>query len=508
MRGILPSALFVALSAGLAHAKGTAATCMRGSDVEAKIRACTALIESGRSLPRATRAMYLGYRGWAFLQKGDLKAALADLDVSIGLAPNEFGGFGTRAGIHKSLGQYDKALADIDRSIKLAPRMAAARAVRGDILRERGDMEAALADYATALRLDPAEVSAFLGRSIVFRSLGRLEEAETELRRAMALDGRLAELFTAQGQLAEANGELGKARQAYEKALTLPKSIRFANKVGNPIFDATRTQATARARLAVLAEGPRKDREARVDAPPKKLALVIGNSAYAAATPLANPANDARLIAQNLRSIGFETSEGIDLGRDEMRRQVNDFLRRAPTAAIAVVYYAGHGVQIEGRNYLVPVDSRLGGGREALGDLIDVDFLMAGLDDKLRANVIVLDACRDDPFAAAGAQLASATRSLGTGAGLAPQSGLSSGGTLGTGTLLAFATAPGQVALDGDASGNSPFSRALARHLATPGLELQQMLTRVRSEVVSATGGKQVPWSNSSLLGEVYLAAP
>lgn len=506
MRRTLLSALLVLSGGGLAEARGDAAICMRGSDPDARIRACTALVEGGGKLSRSARAMYFGYRGWAHIQKGDPRAALADLDISISLDPSQFGGFGTRAGIHKTLGEYDKALADIDRSIKLAPRMAAARVVRGDILREKGDMEAALADYATALRMDPTEVSAFLGRSTVYRSMGRLAEAESELLRAMALDGRLAELFTAQGQLAESNQDIDKAKQAYEKALTLPKSIRFANKVGNPIFDATRAQATARARLAVLETAPRWTKASEGDAPPKKLALVIGNGSYTAATRLPNPANDARLIAQSLRAIGFETTEGIDLGRDEMRKEVNGFLRRVPSASIALVYYAGHGVQIDGKNYLMPVDTGFASGRDALGDLIDLDFIMAGLDDKLRANVIMLDACRDDPFAAAVTQQDGATRSVKVRSGLAPQSGLSTGGTLGTGTLLAFATAPGQVALDGE-GGNSPFSRALGRHVATPGLELQQMLTRVRSEVVASTKGQQVPWSNSSLLGEVYLAA-
>lgn len=506
MRRMSLSVLLVALCTvcGHAQAQDKAALCMQGSDVDARIQACTDLLQGSTRLSNAKKAMYFGYRGWALSQKGEPKAALADLDTSIALRSDDFGAFGTRAGIHKVLGDFDKALADIDRCIRLAPRMAAARTVRGDILREKGDLEAALADYATALKMDPTEVAAFKGRSLVFRSRGRLKEAEAELLRAMALDNRLAELFTAQGQLAESNGDLAKAREAYAKALTLPRSVRFTDKTGSPIFDATRSQATARARLAVLDAAQREPEAQPPGAAPKKLALVIGNGAYAAAASLPNPVNDARLIARNLRAIGFETTEGIDLKRDGMRKDVNDFLRKAPAATIALIYYAGHGVQIDGKNYLVPVDSRLDGGRDALGDLIDLDFIMAGLDDKLRANVIVLDACRDNPFAAKAAEQADASRSLGVRSGLAPQSGLATGGTLGAGTLLAFATAPGQVALDGEGD-NSPFSGALGRHITTPGLELQQMLTRVRSEVVASTKGKQVPWSNSSLLGEVYL---
>jgi uncharacterized caspase-like protein len=129
--------------------------------------------------------------------------------------------------------------------------------------------------------------------------------------------------------------------------------------------------------------------------------------------------------------------------------------------------------------------------------------MLAGLDDQIRTNIVILDACRNNPVAPPAA-VAQASRSVTVRSGLAAPSGLGKGATTGAGTLLAFATAPGQVALDGDGD-NSPFSFALARHMGTPGLEVQQMLTRVRAEVVAATGSKQVPWSNSSLLGEVYL---
>ena len=230
---------------------------------------------------------------------------------------------------------------------------------------------------------------------------------------------------------------------------------------------------------------------------------MIGNGAYAHVKALPNPPNDARAIAKSLRDIGFVVSEGIDLDRAGMQKMTRDFLREAARAQVAVVYYAGHGVQIDGRNYLIPVDVRLAGGGITDG-MIDMDTIMAGLDDQVRTNILILDACRNNPIAE---QVASAgpDRAIEAGSGLAAPSALGAGATLGAGTLIAFATAPGQVALDGEGA-NSPFSAALSRHIGTPGLEVQQMLTRVRAEVVATTKGKQVPWSNSSLLGEVYLA--
>jgi uncharacterized caspase-like protein len=151
------------------------------------------------------------------------------------------------------------------------------------------------------------------------------------------------------------------------------------------------------------------------------------------------------------------------------------------------------------------VDVRLQGGGNFTGGMVDMDTILAALDDQVRTNILIFDACRNNPLEQ---QVASAgpNRAIEAGSGLAAPSALGAGATLGAGTVIAFATAPGQVALDGEGA-NSPFSAALSRHIGTPGMEVQQMLTRVRAEVVAKTNGKQVPWSNSSLLGEVYLAA-
>jgi uncharacterized caspase-like protein len=234
------------------------------------------------------------------------------------------------------------------------------------------------------------------------------------------------------------------------------------------------------------------------------MALIIGNGAYAHVKALPNPPNDARAVAKSLRNIGFTVSEGVDLDRAAMQKMTRDFLREAARAQIVVVYYAGHGVQVEGRNYLIPVDVELKPGARMTDAMIDMDTIMAGLDDQVRTNILIFDACRNNPMAQQVASVGT-NRAIEAASGLAAPTSLGAGATLGAGTLIAFATAPGQVALDGEGA-NSPFSAALSRHLGTPGLEVQQMLTRVRAEVVSTTKNKQVPWSNSSLLGEVYLA--
>ena len=231
---------------------------------------------------------------------------------------------------------------------------------------------------------------------------------------------------------------------------------------------------------------------------------MIGNGAYAHVRALPNPPNDARAIAKSLRDIGFVVTEGIDLDRAAMQATIRDFLREAARAQVAVVYYAGHGVQIDGRNYLVPVDIEFRAGSGMTDAMMDMDTIMAGLDDQVRTNILILDACRNNPMAPqAGFRRSSPRHRSRIGAGRAGHARRRLDARCGHADRVR--NRAGQVALDGEGA-NSPFSAALSRHIGTPGLEVQQMLTRVRAEVVAATKSKQVPWSNSSLLGEVYLA--
>jgi hypothetical protein len=231
-----------------------------------------------------------------------------------------------------------------------------------------------------------------------------------------------------------------------------------------------------------------------------RVALVIGNGKYINANTLPNPPNDARAIANALSNIDFDVSFGEDLDRTGMERLVRDFLRKAGSAKVALIFYAGHGLQVDGRNYLIPVDAKLEAASDLNYETIKLDDILDSLNDPSRANIIILDACRDNPLARTFAAHLGASRSAAVSTGLAAYS------TVGTGTLIAFSTAPGQVALDGDGTTNSPFTQGLLKYLATPGLEVRQMLTRVRDDVARATHDRQVPWDNSSLRGDVYLA--
>jgi tetratricopeptide (TPR) repeat protein len=415
-------------------------------------------------------------RGNAWQLKGDLTRALADHDRSVQLDPKDASNWHNRAGTYRETGELDKALADLNKAIALAPKLAIAHAELGLIYRLKNDPLRAKDAYGRALQLDPKLIGGYAGRGLLLESTGDIEGAKRDFQ--TALDIATGAVITSVG-----------GDQVY--------------------FDAGshRYHEIARARLAVLNATPETVAPKRAESATagRRVALVLGNSDYKSFDVLANPANDATAIARSLKALGFEVTSGINLDRSDMTRTIAQFLRSATNAKIAVLFYAGHGIQVGGKNYLLPVDTKVESAASLTADITDLDTILAGLDDPVRTNIVFLDACRDNPLASQTANASGKTRSVTIPAGLAAPSGVGKGATAGAGTLLAFATAPGQVALDGDGE-NSPFSAALARHIGTPGLEIQQMLTRVRTEVLAATGKKQLPWSNSALLGEVFLA--
>lgn len=219
-----------------------------------------------------------------------------------------------------------------------------------------------------------------------------------------------------------------------------------------------------------------------------RIALVIGNGAYQAVNALPNPPHDAALMAKALRQAGFQVTlvEDADLAR--MGAAVTDFgkaLRAAGAEATGLFYYAGHGVQSFGQNFIVPVDARLTNAADLSLVALDAQSVLRQMfSAHNRTNIVILDACRNNPF--------DQVRDL-TDSGLAEMSAP-------TGTFLAYATAPGAVALDG-ADGNSPFTKALAARIATPGLPIEQVFKEVRIAVLDQTQGHQTPWDTSSLTG-------
>lgn len=224
----------------------------------------------------------------------------------------------------------------------------------------------------------------------------------------------------------------------------------------------------------------------------EKVALVVGNSAYQHIPSLKNPKNDAGDLTAKLEGLGFEVFGGTDLDRPALVQALIRFGRAAEKAEVALFFYAGHGLQVNGENYLVPVDAMVEFESEIDLSLVGLSGVMRQLERGSRTNIVLLDACRDNPFEK---QLARSTTrsamSLSKGLGRIQS---------GTGTFIAFATQPDAVAADGTGR-NSPFTTALLSHIGTPGQSLSDMMIEVRNDVADATDGKQIPWDSSSLRG-------
>ena len=227
----------------------------------------------------------------------------------------------------------------------------------------------------------------------------------------------------------------------------------------------------------------------------KRLALIVGNSAYVSASRLTNPANDAGDMAAALKKIGFEVLLGADLDKRAFDARIRDFARALPTADVALFYYAGHGLQVGGRNYLVPIDAQMQTERDLDFEGVALDFVLKQmeLEREGKTNIVLLDACRDNPLARNLARTMG-TRSASVGQGLAQVQ-------TGVGTFIAYATQPGNVALDGQGR-NSPFTGALTKALGVPDRTITSVMIEVRKDVLAATGGKQVPWDHSALTGD------
>jgi Caspase domain len=231
----------------------------------------------------------------------------------------------------------------------------------------------------------------------------------------------------------------------------------------------------------------------------RRVALVIGNSTYKNASSLPNTINDSTAIAGLFKSVGFEVViSRADLGVVDFKRAVREFLLTAENADIAVVYYAGHGVEIDGTNYLVPVDAKLGRDYDVEDEAVALDRIIWALQSVKRLRLILLDACRDNPFP--GKLRSAGIRSTMKG-GLAKIEDVSAD------TLVAYAAKAGSVSYDGD-GGNSPYATALIKHLAEPGLDIRIALGRVRDEVIGLTGGRQEPFIYGSLGGATIPLVP
>jgi tetratricopeptide (TPR) repeat protein len=444
-------------------------TCSRAPDREDAIPACSRLISEKR-LGGADLAQAYVSRGIGYVRfQGDFDLGVADFNEGIRLDPKIVAAYAGRGAGYVRKGNLDLALKDLNEGLRLNPNHAGVHNGLGIYYLEKGEYNSALVEFNTAIRLFPQYLYAYRYRAEAYERKGDLRAALADFQVALSFD--------------PGKKQIG-GRDAAEGITRVEQNI---------------AAAAAGTKVAVA---PPQVTAPQVAAPQiipidRRVALVIGNSKYQHAVQLPNPSNDAADIAQALRKLRFDVIEGRDLDRHAMEDKIRAFGRKVEGADLALLFYAGHGMQVGGKNYLVPIDAKL----ERTGDLsldtIELGQIIAQMEAEKRVNLIFLDACRDNPLARSLAR-SLGTRSTAVGSGLAAiQSAV--------GTMIAYATQPDNVALDGDGR-NSPFTAALLKHIATPRLEISALMKRVRADVIAATHEKQVPWDHSSLVGDVILA--
>jgi tetratricopeptide (TPR) repeat protein len=425
-------------------------------------------------------------RGVAYEHKSDYDRAIADLDQAIRLDPTKAVGYSNRGMAYGFKGDYNRAFADLDQAIRLEPNLSLAYGNRGKTYIFKGDYNRAIADLDQAIRLDPKLARAYINRGEVYERKGDYNRAIADLDQAIRLDPKLARAYINRGEVYEAKNDLDHASTDFDLALKL-----------NPAADdARRGRKRVQVLLAKRSNPAAQTSNPIGTIPPvaaagRRIALVIGMSAYANVATLRNPVSDARTVADAFRRLGFaEVVEREDLTRAKLEEVLKDFGDKAIDADWAVIYYAGHGVEMNGENYLVPVDAKLARADHVEDETVTLKRVLSKAEAAHKLRMVILDACRSNPF-----RMASANgRSRAIGRGLSPVEPAG-------GVLVAFAARGGTIADDGSGE-HSPFTQALLANMETPGLDIRIMFSKVRDQVLARTNNAQEPFTYGSLPGE------
>ena len=490
------------------------------------------------SVDKISAASVFYQRGMAFRHQGQNQRAIDDYTKALQYR-DDAQAFWRRADAYQALGQIDQAIRDLDRAVALGGDNGNYLDERGVAYNKKGEFDRAIADFDRKISLQPQDALAFNGRGVAYLAKGDVDRALENFDRAVAISANIAEFrygrglaLVKKGDIAGAVAEFDKAidEARYEKKPELPDYyVHRADVLGgkgewlkaledyqsaltlNPNQakaqagrDAARLALTMVSRqpaasdptapqAAVAAEGPAPAKPLAPAVAERRVALVIGISAYKNVPLLPNPVRDATSVAEALRRTGFQTvTLQTDLPKEKLVDALRDFAQLADAADWAVIYYAGHGIEMGGSNYLIPVDARLSTDRDVGFEAVPMDQVLSAVDGAKKLRVVLLDACRDNPFANQMRRtLNTASRSIGRGlASIEPESG----------TLVVYAAKHGETALDGSGA-NSPFATALIKNIQIPGLEVRRMFDFVRDDVMDMTMRKQQPFSYGSISG-------
>jgi tetratricopeptide (TPR) repeat protein len=476
------------------------------------IGGCSNIIRAGRENGAYLATAYYE-RGAAYGGKGDYDRVIADETKALELNPQLVYAYVSRGAAYGNKANYDQEIADDTKAIELDPKLADAYVDRGHAYGNEGNYDQEIADENKAVEFNPKLADAYVDRGFAYGNEGNYDQEIADENKAIELKPDLALPYVNRGAAYGSKGNYDQQIADDTKAIELNQDSGYAyygrgyayEAKGDPANAVTDFRAASQLippsdhwRDQALAHLADLDKQTLVPptapatpAPGHRVALVIGNSTYRNVSALNNPVNDAGLIAGALRADGFDTTVADNLDRDGLIEALKAFASKADSADWAVVFFAGHGIEMGGTNYLIPVDAKLLTDRDVELEAVPSSEVMHAIDGAHQLRVVILDACRDNPFADTMRRTGGEARDIGRGlARIEP----------GRGTLVLYSAKEGTIAADGDGA-DSPFATALAKHLTEPGIEVDKMFRLVIDDVSDATGNKQEPFMYGSLPG-------
>jgi tetratricopeptide (TPR) repeat protein len=453
-------------------------------------------------------AAIIDSRGWAYERRGQDDLAMADYNLALQKRPNYGNAYNNRGTLYLRKQALQSAQDDFSSAIQYAPNMLFGYTNRARVLTLKKDYDAALADYVAAAQIDPNARQIFSNRCYTYTAMGKYDLAIADCNSAIEKQPNWQFPLVNRADAYMAKGSLDIALKDYNAVLKLnPNNVR-AHAGRGQLFEKRRDLAQARAdyRSAAYALTSYDDIEvaiarttaqerlaaltpqASAGSTSRRIALVIGNGGYKNVHPLDNPPRDAKLIAASLKDLGFQTvTLETDLTRDKFFEVLHAFASEAEKVDWAVVYYAGHGFEIGGVNYLVPVDAKLAADKDAETEAVALEQVIAAVGGARKLRLVMLDACRDNPFAP-NMQRTIALKLVDKGfSNIEPSAGF----------MVVYAAKHGETALDGEGA-DSPFAVALAHDIKEPHVEVRKLFDIVRDDVWTSTKHGQQPFTYGS----------
>ncbi|WFU20407.1 caspase family protein [Bradyrhizobium sp. CB3481] len=426
-------------------------------------------------------------RGLIFMRRGELQRSLDEFNLAVKYIGNDQSRYlhhYNRGRLQGLMKRYEESLADFAEAQRANPDGPQVPGYRCLTYIGMGRFDDALTDCNTALAKSPNNLYALTNRANAYLGKGNLDAALNDYNQVLKVNPNYVRAYVGRGQLYEKRRNLAAARTDY-------RAVANAVAAKREDIDTTLARAVAKERLEALLGTAAPASKAPQPAGPRKVALIIGNGAYKNVAPLDNPPRDAKLIASTFRDLGFATvTLSSDLTRDKFFAALHEFGLESEKADWAVVYYAGHGMEIGGVNYLIPVDARLKADSDAETQAVALEQVIASVAGARKLRLVMLDACRDNPFEKT-MQRTIALKLVNRGfSNIEPEAGF----------MVVYAAKHGETALDGD-SVNSPFATVLARVIREPKIEVRKLFDIVRDDVWKATNRTQQPFTYGSLPG-------